>query len=121
MNKKKLAYIIVTALFGLAILPGAVMDIVQPQMVVDIVKTLGLPMHLLTLIGVWKLLGVAALAAPKFRRLNEWAYAGFVFDLTGAAFLHGAVGDNAGIAPPLVLLAVLIASYKLRDAHRAAV
>ena len=120
MQKPRVPYIIVTALFCLAILPGAVMDIVQPEMVVAIVEKLGLPLHLLTLIGVWKLLGVAALATPKYRRLNEWAYAGFFFDLTGAAFLHAAAGDTAGIAPPLVIGVLLVASYRLRDAMRAA-
>jgi hypothetical protein len=29
--------------------------------------------------------GGIALAAPKLPRLKEWAYAGFAFDLTGAA------------------------------------
>lgn len=46
---------------------------------------IGLPLYVLTLVGIWKLLGFVALAAPRFRRINEWAYAGFVFDLTGAA------------------------------------
>ena len=118
MNKKKIAFIAVTALFALATLPGAVMDLIQPQIAVDMMVKLGLPLHILTLVGIWKLLGIAALATPRYRRLNEWAYAGFFFDLTGAAFLHGAGGDYAGIAPPLVLVSLLAASYVLRNRAR---
>ncbi len=115
MNKKKTAFIAVTALFSLAILLGAVMDITQPEMVVTIMESIGLPLHLLTLIGIWKLLGVGALAFPKFRRVNEWAYAGFFFDLTGAAYVHAAAGDWAGVAPPFVLIGLLLTSYRLRS------
>ena len=118
MMNKKTAYFVTTGLLGLALLPGAVMDIAQPQMVVDAANTLQIPLHMLTLIGVWKLVGVFALARPAFERINEWAYAGFFFDLTGAAFLHGAVGDTAGIFPPLVILGLLVASYRLRNASR---
>ena len=96
MNKSRIAFWILTGLFCLGIAPGAVLDIAQPDMVVEIVQTLELPLHLLTLIGIWKLLGIVALLRPQWRRLNEWAYAGFVFDLTGAAFLHGAVGGGRG-------------------------
>jgi len=115
MNKKKVAYIVVTALFCLAILPGAVMDILQPEMVVEVAEQLGLPLYVLTLIGGWKFLGVVGVLQQKSDRVKEWAYAGFFFDLTGAAFCHGAAGDTAGIAPPLVILVFLVASYVLRS------
>ena len=113
-KKKKIAFIVVTALFTLVMLPGAVMDLVQPEMVVTAMAKIGMPLHILTLVGIWKLLGMAALAAPQFRQLNEWAYAGFFFDLTGAAFAHGAAGDTAGVPVPLVFLGLLAASYVLR-------
>ncbi len=116
MSKKKIAFITTTALFCLAILPGAVMDLIQPEMVVEIMEKLGMPLYVLTLIGVWKLLGVVALALPKRTRLNEWAYAGFFFDLTGAAYSHAAAGDIAGVPAPLIILAVLGVSYFLRPA-----
>lgn len=114
MDKKRVAYIATTSLFCLGILPGAAMDIVQPDMIVEIVEGLGLPLPMLTLIGVWKLLGVVGLAQSRLPTAKEWAYAGFFFDLTGAAYLHATAGDVPGVFPPLVLLAVLGASYALR-------
>ena len=84
MDKRRIAYIAATGLFCLAILPSGIMNIAQPQMVVDAMTAIDLPMYVLALIGMWKLLGIVALAQPKFTRINEWAYAGFVFDLSGA-------------------------------------
>jgi hypothetical protein len=120
MTKKKIATIAVTALFILAALPGAVMNLTQPPIVAEMMTKLGLPLHILTLMGVWKLCGMAALAQPKFPRLTEWAYAGFFFDLTGAAYLHAAAGDFAGMPPSLVILTLLIGSYLLRNSSEPA-
>jgi len=119
MNKKKVTYMAVTGLFILAALPGAIGDLVQPEMVVEIAETLDIPLHLLTLIGGWKVLGVVGLLQPVSERVKEWAYAGFFFDLTGAAWWHAAAGDTGGIAPPLVILGLLGASYALRSAAQA--
>lgn len=119
-RKHKLAFTITTALFCVGMLPGGVMDLVQPEIAVEMAATLGVPLALFTLVGIWKLLGVAALAMPGFPRIKEWAYAGFFFDLTGAAYLHAAAGDTAGIAPPLVLAALLVASYLLRRSTQTA-
>jgi hypothetical protein len=63
-----------------------------------------------------EVLGAGALLAPRTPRLKEWAYAGTVFDLTGAAATHFAVGDPAGkLVAPIVLT---IASWALRPASR---
>ncbi|MCB9764216.1 MAG: DoxX family protein [Alphaproteobacteria bacterium] len=116
MNKLKLGYVAATALFCLGTLPGAVMDIVQPSMIVDMMHAIDMPLYILTLVGVWKLLGVVALALPRLGRLNEWAYAGFFFDLTGAAWCHTMGGDTAAsVVTPLVFLIPLGASYLLRE------
>jgi len=106
---------IVTGIFCVMAAPGAVMDIIQPEILVTTMAALSLPLYLPVLIGIWKILGIVALAAPVPARIREWAYAGFFFDLTGAAWCHGASGDWAGVAPPLVILAVGMASMVLRD------
>ena len=119
MDTKKIAYIVVTAVFCIGILPGAVLDIAQPDFVAETMAGIQLPLYVLTLIGIWKLLGIVALAAPQFRRVNEWAYAGFFFDLTGAMWVHLAGGDPLSSAVPAgVLMVPLFASYWLRDARQ---
>src|SRR5712691_809171 len=66
---------------------------------------LGYPIYFLTILGVWKILGVAALLIPKFPLLKEWAYAGFFFAMSVAVFLHIASGDSMNeLLPSLLLL-----------------
>lgn len=80
---------------------------------------LGYPAYLLTLIGIWKLLGVVALFLPRTPLLKEWAYAGFFFLLTGALFSHVAVGHGAAeLFPAALLLALLVLSWWLRPADK---
>jgi len=42
------------------------------------------PVYFLTILGVWKILGVIAVLIPKFPLLKEWAYAGFFFCHVGS-------------------------------------
>lgn len=115
LNRTK-GYYALTGLFVVGILPGAVMNLVQPEVLVTAAETIGVPLALMSLMGIWKLLGVVGLVRPQFTRINEWAYAGFFFDLTGAAYLHAAAGDYAGMPGSLGLLVVLVGSYLLRPA-----
>jgi hypothetical protein len=80
---------------------------------------LGFPIYFLTILGVWKILGVVAVLIPKFTLLKEWAYAGFFFVMTGAAFSHIAVGDPMSeLVPSLLLLVLTVVSWYFRPAHR---
>lgn len=78
---------------------------------------LGYPLHFILLLGTWKALGAIGLLVPALPRVKEWVYAGFFFTFTGAAIAHAAVGDLAGIAPPLIMLGLLATSYVLRPAR----
>jgi len=86
---------------------------------IDSMIQLGYPVYLLTLLGVWKMLGVIALLLPKFPLIKEWAYAGFFFLMFGAIFSHIAVGDPLSeIFPALLLLVLTMASWYFRPADR---
>ena len=80
----------------------------------------GFPAYLLTILGVWKLLGVIALLVPGFPRLKEWAYAGFFFDLTGAAVSGIVRGADPEVVvwTPIILILILLASWALRPPSR---
>jgi hypothetical protein len=80
---------------------------------------LGYPVYFLTILGVWKLSGVAAVLIPKFPLLKEWAYAGFFFVMSGAIYSHIAVGDPAKeLIPGLLLLFLTVLSWHFRPADR---
>lgn len=85
----------------------------------DMVTHLGYPVYLLTLLGIWKVLGVITLLIPKFPLLKEWAYAGFFFIMTGAIFSHIASGDGVKeLFPSLLLLVLTAVSWYFRPANR---
>jgi uncharacterized membrane protein YphA (DoxX/SURF4 family) len=80
---------------------------------------LGYPAYFMTILGAWKVLAAVAVLAPGFPRLKEWAYAGMIFDLTGAAFSRFAMQDGAAmIAIPLLIGSIVIVSWALRPAGR---
>jgi uncharacterized membrane protein YphA (DoxX/SURF4 family) len=83
-------------------------------------ERLGYPAYFLVILGVWKLLGAVAVVIPRFPRLKEWAYAGVVFNFTGALVSHVASGDiEAGTMSYLVvMIGVTAASWSLRPPSR---
>jgi len=80
---------------------------------------LGYPVYFLTILGVWKILGVVALLIPEFPLLKEWAYAGFFFAMSGAVLSHIASGDSmTQNVPALLLLILTVISWYFRPADR---
>ncbi len=80
---------------------------------------LGFPAYFWLILGFYKILGAVAILVPRFPLLKEWAYAGIVFHLTGAAATRVFVGDSAAhIVAPLVICTVAIASWFLRPTSR---
>ena len=87
--------------------------------VLEGVTHLGYPAYLTTILGIWQLLGAAAIAAPVSPRLKEWAYAGMFFNLTSATASHIAAGDPfARVLVPLVLLGVVMTSWRGQSERR---
>jgi len=116
---KTIGYWAATGLAALAFISGGVLDAARGEQVRGIMSHLGYPLYFAALLGVWKILGGLAILAPRLPRLKEWAYAGMFFDLSGAAISHGSVGDPpARVVTPLVILAVVIASWALRPKSR---
>ncbi|HVZ34574.1 MAG TPA: DoxX family protein [Polyangiaceae bacterium] len=119
MTARVVGYWIVTGLSALAFAFGGSADLGHSPELMGAMAHLGYPVYLATLLGFWKLSGALAIVWPRTPRLKEWAYAGMFFDLTGAAFSHASSGDPAGrVLTPLVLLALVLASWALRPESR---
>lgn len=117
LNKKGF-YFITTGIIAILVgLLGGVMDIVQPQGVIDTAAALGYPIYFFALLGVFKILGAIALFLPKqYDRIRDVAYAGFAFDFVFASFSHYSVNDGiVKIIIPLVFLVILSVSFYLKD------
>jgi hypothetical protein len=114
-TRRPLAGTIATTLFSLAMGGSALLFLSGAPKVAESLSALGYPGYLAKMLGVAKLLGVAALWLPVPKTLREWAYAGFVFNLGGAVVSHlASPGPHARALQPAVLLVVLAVSYVLR-------
>ncbi len=120
MEKRKLIwYWITTVILSFCIFSGGLMQAMQVKGVVEGFKPLGYPTYFISIIGVWKVLGVIAILIPKFPLLKEWAYAGLFFTMTGAVISHLASNDvKVEIIAPIVLAIFTILSWWLRPANR---
>ncbi|MEM9072936.1 MAG: DoxX family protein [Myxococcota bacterium] len=85
--------------------------------IAGVFERLGYPGYLPLPLAIAKLLGIAAILTKRFRRLTEWAYAGFFFDLVLAVSAHIAVGDGGYVLSGTGLVLWLI-SYALHDKAR---
>jgi len=112
-KRDKIIYWVATVWLSLGMASTGIVQLLQMEEEVQKMNTLGYPSYFLTIIGVWKILGVIAVLVPKFPLIKEWTYAGFFFLMTGAIFKHLAVGDNAVefFGPSLLLLLTSVSWY----------
>ncbi len=120
MEKRKLVwYWIITAILSFCIFSGGLAQALQLKDVVQGFKPLGYPNYFISLIGIWKVLGIIAILVPKFPLLKEWAYAGIFFAMTGAVISHIASNDiHVQIIAPFLLVVFTVLSWYLRPPSR---
>lgn len=118
-KRNNIIYWIATLWLALGMTSTAIVQLMKVKKEVDFITHLGYPAYILTIIGVWKILGVIAVLIPKFTLLKEWAYAGFFFVMSGALISHLIMGDPfKDIFPSLLLLALTLLSWYFRPAGR---
>ncbi len=118
-NTKTIIYWIATALMSFGMLGSGISQLMHVKAMDEMIIHLGFPLYLMTILGVWKILGVLAILIPKFTLLKEWAYAGFFFLLSGALISHIVMGDEGkAILGPLFQCVFVITSWYCRPANR---
>ena len=115
----KIIYWIVTIWLALGMTSTGIVQLIKMDEEAANFANLGYPVYLLTILGVWKILGVIAVLIPEFPLVKEWAYAGFFFVMSGAIISHMVVGDPASqMFGPLLLLILTIVSWYFRPETR---
>jgi uncharacterized membrane protein YphA (DoxX/SURF4 family) len=118
-KRDKIIYWIATLWLSLGMISTGIVQLIKMKDEADLFTRLGYPAYLLTILGVWKLLGVVAVLIPKFPLVKEWAYAGFFFAMSGAVFSHLASGDEAKeLFGPVLLIILTVVSWYFRPADR---
>lgn len=115
-KRNKIIYWIATAWLALGMLSTGIVQLIKMDEEVEKLVQLGYPTYLLVILGVSKLLGVAAILVPKFPLLKEWAYAGFFFTVAGALISHLVIGGS--IVYPLLFIILIAVSWYFRPADR---
>jgi len=140
MKLKMIVYWTATTIIALETFAGGIVDLTHGRTAVfsgtpvtDVVISLGYPVYVLAILGVWKIPGAITLVVPGLLRLKEWAYAGIVFELSAAVVSHAIVGHvdpsaaavlqdffghRQGPVSPAFLLGVALTSWALRPPSR---
>lgn len=118
-KRNKIIYWVATIWLALGMVSTGIVQLIKMKEEVDMMTHLGYPLYFLTILGIWKMLGVVVVLSPKFPLLKEWAYAGFFFAMSGAVFSHLASGDGAiEFFGPILLLILTVVSWYFRPAER---
>jgi hypothetical protein len=116
---RTIAYWTFTVILVFELIAGSVWNLQQIEWVHVQLHHLGYPLYFSYILGVWQIGGAAVLLAPRFPRAKEWAYAGALFEFSGAVASHLLAGDGAEVwRVPLVYVMIVVASWALRPADR---
>ena len=111
MKRTKILYWVFTAPIAAMMLFSGIQNAMVTTSSVDLLATqLHYPVYIISFLGVAKVLGVIGILIPGYPRIKEWAYAGLLFDLTGALYSTIAIGTPASgwiLMLPFILFLVL--------------
>lgn len=118
-KRNKIIYWVSTLWLSLGMVSTGIVQLLKVKDETEFIINMGYPGYFLTILGVWKILGVVAVLIPRFPLLKEWAYAGFFFAMSGAVYSHLVLGHSLGETfPPLLLLILTVVSWYFRPANR---
>ena len=118
-KRNKIVFWIATGWLSLGMISTGIVQLIKMEEEVKNFTQLGYPIYLLTILGVWKILGVIAVLVPKFPVIKEWAYAGFFFAMSGAFISHLANGEDVStLFGPSLLLILTVVSWYFRPNNR---
>jgi hypothetical protein len=113
------AYWVVTVVVVGECAVGGTMDLFRLAPFYPMLLDLRYPGYLSVILGVAKLAAAVVLLVPRLRRLKEWAYAGVMINMLGAAASWLAVRPSVGaLVPPLSFAVLALLSWRLRPAAR---
>jgi uncharacterized membrane protein len=118
-RRRTIAYWALTLLLATECIVGGIMGALRLPPFIGIIEHLRYPPYFMTILGVFYMLAGFALLAPGVARLKDWAYAGLIFNYTGAAASHWAVHDGfITLIAPTLFACLTAASWAFRPSDR---
>ncbi|TRW99918.1 DoxX family protein [Flavobacterium gawalongense] len=114
-KNKKGAYLYWSLLILLAIFfaISGFMEITKNPSTYPKTLRMGYPPYFILTLGITKIAGVIALLIPNLKRLKEWAFAGFTFDVIFAFISGRAINSNADCIKSAIVFCILMLTYFL--------
>ena len=111
-TKFKIFYWLPTSILAIVFLVTGLGNLIPFEHIKTDMLQLGYPLYFMAILGTWKILAAIALIIPVNSWLKDWAYAGILFDLTGASFSRMSVGSpSPEIIIPLINAMVSLVSF----------
>ena len=117
MKRDLIIYRVVTGIFSLMLLAGAITYFVKHDMTREMFISLGVPTEIIYPLATAKILGVIAIWFIKNKQIKTLAYIGFAMDLVAAIVSHLKAGDGGFVGPvfPFILLIVSYLYFRKLD------
>jgi hypothetical protein len=98
---------------------GGAMDLLRMAPFYPMMIDLGYPPYLATIMGTAKILAAVVLGAPGLPRLKEWAYAGVMINMIGAASSQVARHESvSNLVAPAMFAGLALLSWAWRPPSR---
>ena len=117
--RQSIVYWAITAIVVSECVIGGMTDLFRLPPFYPALIALGYPSYLATILGVAKVLAATVLLMPGLPRLKEWAYAGIVINMVGAAASYLAAHQSAAnLIAPAAFAGLALGSWALRPPAR---
>jgi hypothetical protein len=98
---------------------GGTLDLLKAAPFYPMMIELGYPGYLGTIMGTAKVIAAVVLVSPRLPRLKEWAYAGVMINMIGAAASHVAMRQSPStLIAPLAFALLAMLSWAWRPTTR---
>ena len=118
-RSKRTIYWGTTILVALIFFITGIANLIPLPHIAQEMLTLGYPRYFMVILGVWKVLGAVVVVVPGTRLLKEWAYAGLMFDVTGAAASRLVSGSEMlMVGIPVLIGCLVVVSWASRPPEK---
>ncbi|MEO5777312.1 MAG: DoxX family protein [Flavobacterium sp.] len=113
LKNKKIIFWTMTVLISAFFILSGYLEITKNPATYPKTIKMGYPPYFISMLGIAKLIGSTVLLIPPFRRLREWVFAAFTFDVIFAFISGYMIQSYADCVKATIVLIVLLSAYFL--------
>ena len=113
LNNKKIIFWSIAVLLSAFFILSGYLEITKSPSTYPKTIRMGYPPYFITMLGIAKLAGSAAFLIPAFRRLREWVFAAFTFDVIFAFASGYSIQSYGDCIKAVIVFIILTITYLL--------